>query len=88
MTDDHDRRADSPDHDEAADRARRLAQLLQTMAAVLSDFNEHLQAAEADAHRRQLLLEKFAQFMEHAAPTLREAAALLQGARIVGAGDD
>jgi hypothetical protein len=88
MTDDIDSVNESPDRDEAADRARRLAQLLDTMAAVLSDFNEHLQAAEADAHRRQLLLQKFGEFIERAAPTLREAAALLQGARIVPAGDD
>lgn len=74
--------------DEAADRARRLATLLHTMASVLSDFNDHLQAAEADAPRRQALLLKFGEFMDHAAPTLREAAGLLEGARIVeGAAD-
>ena len=72
-------------HDDAADRAQRLAQLLETMATVLSDFNDHLQAAEADPHRRQALLERFGQFIEHAAPTLREAAGLLEGARIVAA---
>jgi hypothetical protein len=75
-------------HDEAAERARRLAQLLETMATVLSDFNEHLQAAEADPHRRGQLLEKFAQFIERADPTLREAATLLHGARIVSADED
>ena len=78
---------DATPHDEAADRARQLAQLLETMATVLSDFNEHLQAAEADPHRRSQLLEKFAEFIERADPTLREAAARLHGARIV-AGDD
>ena len=71
------------EHDESAERARRLAELLQTMAAVLSDFNEHLQAAEADAPRRQALLRTFGEFMDHAAPTLREAASLLHGARII-----
>ncbi|HTV02317.1 MAG TPA: hypothetical protein VMF13_17340 [Luteitalea sp.] len=72
--------------DEAADRSRRLAQLLETMATVLTDFNDHLQAAEADPQRRQKLLEKFGEFIAHAAPTLREAAGLLEGTRIVQAG--
>lgn len=74
--------------DEGAERSQRLAQLLETMATVLTDFNEHLQAAEADASRRQKLLERFASFIEHAAPTLREAASLLQGTRIVPAGEE
>ena len=74
--------------DEGAERSERLAQLLETMATVLTDFNEHLQAAEADAPRRRKLLERFAMFIEHAAPTLREGAALLQGTRIVPAVDD
>ena len=73
------------EHDEAADRSVRLAQLLETMATVLTDFNDHLQAAEADPHRRRKLLEKFGEFIEHAAPTLREGAALLHGTRIVAA---
>lgn len=74
--------------EEGAERSQRLAQLLETMATVLTDFNEHLQAAEADAPRRRKLLERFAEFIEHAAPTLREGAALLQGTRIVPATDD
>ena len=72
--------------EEGADRSRRLAQLLETMATVLTDFNDHLQAAEADPQRRQKLLEKFGEFIGHAAPTLREAAALLEGTRIVPGG--
>ena len=72
-------------HDEGVDRSQRLAQLLETMATVLTDFNDHLQAAEADPQRRRKLLEKFGEFIEHAAPTLREGAALLQGTRIVPA---
>jgi hypothetical protein len=71
--------------EEGAERSQRLAQLLETMATVLTDFNEHLQAAEADAPRRRKLLERFAVFIEHAAPTLREGAALLEGTRIVPA---
>ncbi len=76
---------DAEPYDEASDRARQLAQLLETMATVLSDFNQHLQAAEADPHRRSKLLETFAEFIERADPTLREAATLLHGARIVSA---
>ena len=79
---------DVTSQDEGAERAQQLARLLETMATVLSDFNEHLQAAEADPHRRGQLLEKFAAFIERADPTLREAAARLQGTRIMPATGD